>query len=198
MSLDTVAEEIKAQAQEEAEQLREEAREEAEQLREEAQAEAEQLREQRLSEVEQTIEQERERELSGAALEAKQLRLEARRDAISDVREAVEAEIAAIDGTQREELTRTLLDATAAEFDEGPVRIYGRADDEELLETLLAEYDDPDLEYAGETDCLGGVVAESDSSRVRVTNTFDAVFEEVWEENLQEISTRLFESDQTQ
>jgi V/A-type H+-transporting ATPase subunit E len=48
-------------------------------------------------------------------------------------------------------------------------------------------------EYAGKYDCLGGVVVESDQSRLRVNNTFDSVLESVWEDNLQDISKRLFE-----
>jgi V/A-type H+-transporting ATPase subunit E len=71
------------------------------------------------------------------------------------------------------------------------VQVYGRADDQALLEELLEEYDG--YEYAGEYDCLGGVVAESDQSRVRVKNTFDSILDEVWENNLREISDRLFE-----
>jgi len=71
------------------------------------------------------------------------------------------------------------------------VQVYGRADDAALLEGLVA--DDDGFEFAGERDCLGGVVVESETSRVRVTNTFDSVLERVWEDELKEISQRLFE-----
>jgi V/A-type H+-transporting ATPase subunit E len=103
----------------------------------------------------------------------------------------VEAEIAGIE-EGREELTRALLEDAAAEFDdEETVTVYGRAEDQALLESILADYDG--LEYAGETDCLGGVVVESDASRVRVKNTFDSVLEDVWEDHLRDVSERLFE-----
>jgi len=36
-------------------------------------------------------------------------------------------------------------------------------------------------------------VVESDASRVRVNNTFDSVLETVWEDQLKDVSTRLFE-----
>ncbi|OYR79833.1 V-type ATP synthase subunit E, partial [Halorubrum distributum] len=39
----------------------------------------------------------------------------------------------------------------------------------------------------------GGVVAESDTSRVRVNNTFDSVLESVWDDELKNISERLFD-----
>jgi V/A-type H+-transporting ATPase subunit E len=192
MSLDTVAEDIREQARARAEEIRGEAEQEAEQLIDEAEADAEQIREEKLTEADRTIEQEREQKLSSGKLEAKQARLEARRDVLQSVREDVEAEIEGLDGEQRRELTEALLDAAAEEYDEGAtVNVYGRADDQELIEDLLAEYDG--FEYAGEYECLGGIVAESAESRVRVKNTFDSILEDVCEDNLREISDQLFE-----
>jgi V/A-type H+-transporting ATPase subunit E len=191
MSLDTVVEDIREQARARASEIREEAEQEAAEIREEAEQEAEEVREQRLAEAERTIDQEREQRLSSAKLEAKQRRLGARRDAIESAHDSAEEAIAALDGQQREELTEALLAAAAAEFEDQSAEVYGRADDQQLIEDLLEDYDD--FEYAGEVDCLGGVVVESAESNVRVKNTFDSVFEEVWESNLKEISDRLFE-----
>ena len=196
MSLNTVAEDIRAQAQTEAEELIQAAEQEAETLRKQAEREADELREQRLAEAESTIEQEREQKLSSASLEAKQLRLEARRDALADVRAGIETELESIDGGRRRTLTEQLLAETVAEFDAGPIEIYCRAEDQELLEQLTEEYDEKELRYAGNTDCLGGVVAEADSSQVRVTNTFDAVLADVWDENLRETTDRLLDADE--
>ena len=196
MSLDTVAEDIKAQAQTEAEEIIQAAEQEAKTLREQAEQEADELREQQLAEAESTIEQEREQKLSSASLEAKQLRLEARRDALADVRTSIETELESIDGDRRRTLTEQLLAETVAEFDAGAIEIYCRAEDRELLEELAEEYDEKELRYAGDTDCLGGVVAEADSSQVRVTNTFDAVLADVWDENLRETTDRLLDADE--
>lgn len=191
MSLETVAEDIREQARARADEILDSAEAEAEEIRESAQADAEAIHEERMAEVEREIAQEREQTLSGAKLEAKQARLEARREILQSVREDVEREIASLDGERRRELTKALLDAAAAEFDDGAVSVYGRPDDRALIEELLAEYDG--FEYAGERECLGGVVVESEASRVRVKNTFDSILEDVWEDNLREISTRLFE-----
>jgi len=192
MSLDTVVEDIKEEAHARAENIRDDGESRAEEIVSAAEADADEILEAAEREVEREIEQLREQRLSSAKLEAKQKRLEARRDVLGEVSEQVEAELAALEGETREELTRTLLEATSEEFDDGDdVRVYGRSDDQELLESILEEYDG--YEYAGEYDCLGGVVVESDQSRVRVNNTFDSVFEDVWEDNLREISNRLFE-----
>jgi V/A-type H+-transporting ATPase subunit E len=192
MSLDTVAEDIRDEARARAEEIREEGEERAEEIVADAEADAEEIIAEREAAVEREIEQQREQSVSSAKLEAKQARLEARRDALEDVREEVETTIAEIDGERRRSLTATLLDAAAEEFGEGEsVSVYGRADDEALLEDLLEGYDG--FSVAGTYDCLGGVVVESEESRVRVNNTFDSILETVWEDNLKELSDRLFE-----
>jgi Archaeal/vacuolar-type H+-ATPase subunit E len=191
MSLETVVEDIREEARARADEVTSEADEEAEKLLEEARADAEEIRAEREQEVERTIEQEREQKLSSTKLEAKQDRLEARRDVLQEVREDVESTIADLE-EGREELTRTLLEDAAAEFDDSAsVEVYGRADDEALLRSLLEEYDG--FEYGGEYDCLGGVVAESEASRVRVKNTFDSLLDGVWEGNIRSVSQQLFE-----
>jgi len=190
MSLDTVVEDIRDEARARAEEIRADAEAQADELISEAEADAESIQEDREREVEATIEQEREQKLSSAKLEAKQDRLEARRDVLAEVRDAVESEIADLGGDTREELTRTLLDAAVADLgDTADAVVYGRAADQAMLEEILDDYD---LEYGGEHECLGGVVVESESSRVRVNNTFDSVIDDVWEDNLREISDRLF------
>ncbi|MDS0278595.1 V-type ATP synthase subunit E [Halomicroarcula sp. S1AR25-4] len=192
MSLDTVVEDIRDEARARADEIREAADERAEEIISEAEADADQIREEREAEVDREIEQEREQRLSSAKLEAKQARLGARRDVLQDVREDVEQAIADLEGDRREELTRSLISAAVEEFDDDSLQVYGRADDQDLIEDILTDYDD--AEFAGEYDCLGGVVVESEASRVRVNNTFDSVLESVWEDNLKAISDRLFEA----
>jgi len=192
MSLDTVVKDIRDEANARAEDIRAEGETRAEEIESAAESDAEEILADAEAEVEREIDQLREQRLSSAKLEAKQKRLEARRDVLGEVREAVEDELAALEGDTREELTRDLLEAARDEFDAGDdVSVYGRSDDQALLESIVDEYDG--YEYAGSVDCLGGVVVESEQSRVRVNNTFDSVLEDVWEDNLQEISNRLFE-----
>ena len=192
MSLDTVVEDVRDEARSRAEEIRAEGERRADEIREEAERDAERLREEAEREADRKIDQEREQTLSTATLEAKQERLEARREVLEDVRDDVEAAIAGLEGDEREELTRTLLEAATAEFDEAAsVRVRGREADAELLERVVDEREG--CSVGDPLDCLGGVVVESDASRVRVNNTFDSVLDEVWEENLREISARLFD-----
>ena len=192
MSLDTVVEDIRDEAEAEAERILEEARAEAERIQESAEAEAEEIVETAESEVEREIERERDQRLSSANLEAKQQRLEARREALAAVRERVEAAIEDLPEDERAELTRALLDDAAEEFaDADAVAVYAREADQTLVEDILSEYEG--FSYAGSYDCLGGVVVESEAGRLRVNNTFDSVLEDVWEENLKALSDTLFE-----
>jgi V/A-type H+-transporting ATPase subunit E len=194
MSLETVVEDIRDEARARAEEIRQEGEERAEEIVAEAEAEAERIRERREREIEREIEQEREQTLSAAKLEAKQKRLEARRDVLEDVRDRVETAIAELEGDRREELTRSLLDAAAAEFDESEtVSVRCRASDADLVEEILADEAYEGFSLTGDHDCLGGVVVESETSRVRVNNTFDSVLDGVWEDSLKDVSTRLFE-----
>ena len=192
MSLDTVVEDIREEANARAEDIRAEGEARADEIVSAAEDDAGEILDAAREEVEREIDQLKEQRLSSAKLEAKQKRLEARRDVLGEVREQVEQELIDLESDTREELTRTLLDAASVEFEEvDDVSVYGRADDADLLESILADYDG--YEYAGEYDCLGGVVVESEGSRIRVNNTFDSLLEDVWEENLREISNRLFE-----
>jgi V/A-type H+-transporting ATPase subunit E len=190
MSLETVVEDIRDEARARAREIRESAEAEGDEIVAETEADAEEIVAEREREVERAVEQEREQTLSSAQLEAKQQRLSARRDVLGEVRDAVEAEIAALPRGEREELTRELLEDALAEFDD-VVEVYGRPDDEDVLAEILADYGR--AEYGGEYDCLGGVVLESEGSRIRVNNTFDSVLEDVWEDELREVSERLFE-----
>ena len=194
MSLDTVVEDIRDEARARAEEIRGEGEERADEIVAEARAEADRIREEREASIERQIKQEREQAVSGATLEAKQERLEARRDVLEEVREAVETEIAEMESYRREALTRSLLDAAAEEFETAEsVAVYGRASDEALLSRVLNDYEG--WSYAGEYDCLGGVVVESEESRVRINNTFDSVLDAVWEDNLKELSDQLFDDE---
>ncbi|MFW6018219.1 MAG: V-type ATP synthase subunit E [Halapricum sp.] len=204
MSLESVTEDIKEQARARAEEIRSEAEAEAEEIISEAEAEAEEIREQRERDVERQIQQEREQRLSSGNLEAKQTKLAARRRLLERVREEVEEAILNFEEDTREELTRELLDAAAEEVDDGTsVSVYGRAEQEvassrvgsrTLLKEILDDYDG--FSYAGEYDCLGGVVIESEESRVRLNLTFDAILDDVWQESLREISAKLFDEEQ--
>ena len=192
MSLEQVRDDIENEARARADEIRAEADERAEAIIAEAEADAEEIKAHRAEAVEAEIDQQREQALSGAKLEAKQQRLEARRDVLADVREDIEAALVDLDSEKREKLTRSLIAAAATEFDDdADVVVHGRGDDQTLIEEILTEYEG--FSFGEPRECLGGVVVESETSRVRVNNTFDSVLESVWDDQLKELSTLLFD-----
>jgi len=192
MSLEQVRDDIEKEARARADEIRTEADERAAEIISAAESDAEEIKATRADEVDAEIDQKREQALSGAKLEAKQQRLEARRDVLDDVREEIEDALVDLDDDKRETLTRSLIAAAADEFDgDDSVVVHGRADDQELIEEILTEYEG--FSFGEPRACLGGVVVESETSRVRVNNTFDSVLESVWDDQLKELSTLLFE-----
>src|SRR6056297_1448587 len=114
--------------------IEKEARTRADEIRADAEERAEEIRASRADEVDREISQRREQALSGAKLEAKQQRLEARRDVLGDVRDEIEAALVDLSSDKRKALTETLIEAAASEFeDDDAVVVHGRADDKELL-----------------------------------------------------------------
>ena len=192
MGLETVVEDIREEARAEAQEIRNDADERAQEIIESARADADSIREDARATAGRRIDQERERALSSANLEAKQDLLRARRNLLEQVRSGVEHRLADADGERRRELTEPLLDAAATEFkDDEHIEVYCRAADADLVDDLVADRDG--FTRAGEIDCLGGVIVEGADGNIRINNTFDSVIDAVWEDRLKDISDRLFQ-----
>jgi V/A-type H+-transporting ATPase subunit E len=192
MSLDTVITDITAEAEAEADALRESAAQEAEEIVEAARDTAADVLADAETAVEATIDREREQAIASAKLEAKQLRLGARREVLAEVRAATEAALGTMEGERREQLTRALVDAAVAEFDAGELTLHGREADAELLSTIAADHDA--LEVGDPIGCLGGVIIESSAADVRVNNTFDTILEQMWDREVSAVSDELFDT----
>ena len=195
MSLETVVEDIREKAREDAERILSEADIERKEIVDKAKKEAAIIKVLGKEEMGRRIELEREQKFSSANLAAKQKTLERKRDLLELVRQEIENEISQIKGKEREELTEKLIESSMEEFkDVKDVVVYCKLEDEKLLKSLLKKH--KDVKYGGEYECIGGVVMESESARMRVNNTFDSVIETVWTEELKNISELLFGSGQ--
>jgi V/A-type H+-transporting ATPase subunit E len=195
MSLETVVEDIREKAREDAERILSEADIERKEIVDKAKREAAIIKVLGKEEMGRRIELEREQKFSSANLAAKQKTLERKRDLLELVRQEIENEISQIKGKEREELTEKLIESSMEEFkDVKDVVVYCKLEDEKLLKSLLKKH--KDVKYGGEYECIGGVVMESESARMRVNNTFDSVIETVWTEELKNISELLFGSGQ--
>lgn len=195
MSLETVVEDIREKARGDAERILSEADIEGKEIVDKAKKEAAIIKVLGKEEMGRRIELEREQKFSSANLAAKQKTLERKRDLLELVRQEIENEISQIKGKEREELTEKLIESSMEEFkDVKDVVVYCKLEDGKLLKSLLKKH--KDVKYGGEYECIGGVVMESESARMRVNNTFDSVIETVWTEELKNISEVLFGSGQ--
>tara|TARA_A100001037_G_scaffold273211_1_gene269930 strand:- start:5899 stop:6486 length:588 start_codon:yes stop_codon:yes gene_type:complete len=195
MSLETVVEDIREKARGDAERILSESDAEGKEIIDKARKEASVNRAVGKEEISRKIELEKEQKFSSTNLAAKQKTLEKKRDLLELVRQEIENEISQIKGKEREELTGKLIESSIKEFiDVKDVVVYGNVEDEKLLKSLLKKH--KGVKYGGEYECIGGVVMESESARMRVNNTFDSIIETVWTEELKNISELLFGSNQ--
>ena len=195
MSLETVVEDIREKARGDAERILSESDAEGKEIIDKARKEASVNRAVGKEEISRKIELEKEQKFSSTNLAAKQKTLEKKRDLLELVRQEIENEISQIKGKEREELTGKLIESSIKEFTGvKDVVVYGNLEDEKLLKSLLKKH--KGVKYGGEYECIGGVVMESESARMRVNNTFDSIIETVWTEELKNISELLFGSNQ--
>ena len=195
MSLETVVEDIREKARGDAERILTESDAEGKEIIDKARKEASVNRAVGKEEISRKIELQKEQKFSSKNLAAKQKTLEKKRDLLELVRQEIENEISQIKGKEREELTGKLIESSIKEFiDVKDVVVYGNVGDEKLLKSLLKKH--KGVKYGGEYECIGGVVMESESARMRVNNTFDSIIETVWTEELKNISELLFGSNQ--
>lgn len=189
MGLEEVAEDVKEEAKEKAEAIKKEAEKEREKKIEQANEEAEQIIEQAEQDIEKEIQEMKETKLSGARLDARRVESKTRKQALENTKEEAQNEIEKLE-ENREELTRKLLQDALDEIDEAKAKVYSSEKDEDLVKEILEEME---AEYAGIQDIKGGVIVEVRDGKVRIDNSFDSFFEEIWQEELKSISSILFD-----
>ena len=182
MGLEEVVGDIEAAGKASAEAIVREAEQERGRLLSEARAKAGRLSGERLKEAERALIQLRARELSGAELEVKRLRLSMETELLEAAAAGARDRVARLTPAQDEALLRALL-----KRGEGPqYGIYSAKRNEAFLRTSTP------LPYKGNIDCLGGLVLESADGTVRMDLTYDTILRDVVERDLWEIHKVLF------
>ena len=182
MGLEIVVKDIMDAAQAEVTRLNREADAEASLILEDARQNAKNIIGERLAKAEDDIRKIKQQEISSANLEVKRTLLNARKELLEDVYTRAERSIAAFSPEMNEELLRSIIEKNEA----GGKRIYSNAASEESVRKLSS------LEYAGNIDCLGGVVIENEDGTVRLDYTFDVILKSVNERLLKQTSDILF------
>ena len=187
MPLEPVLEEIYKKGEETVKRIKEEAEKEAERILAEAKAEAEKILKKARDEAEKEAEALRKQELSSVSLEMKRMLLNKQKEIVESVFDMLRQRVQEMDAETKKKLIKTLLSKNASPG----MLVYSRKDDEEIVKSVMEELN-LDLKYAGNIDCLGGVILEDPSGEVRINLTFDELLNQVYEQKLSEVSKILF------
>lgn len=177
MGLEEVKNEILQEAEKEASKIVDEAEAEAEEIKEQAEAEAEQIREKHKEELEQKKESVRKQGLSNARMKAKEEKLRAREQSLSEVFEEFEDRLENLDSDERASFVENCLDNV--EFDVG--KVIGSSEFEDAV----------DVEFEENEDIRGIIVVSEDETR-RQSFTFDKIIQQFRDEHRKQVAEKLF------
>jgi V/A-type H+-transporting ATPase subunit E len=182
MGLETVVKDIMDAAQAEVSKLDSEADAEVSLILEEAKQNAKKIMGESLAKAEDDIKKIRQQEISSANLDVKRTLLNARKEILEKVYVQAVETISAFSPEKNEELLKSLID----NYGSNGTKIYSNMESEEIVKKLSS------LEYAGNIDCLGGVVIENEDGTIRLDYTYDVILKSVNERLLKQTSDILF------
>ncbi len=182
MGLETVIKDIMDAAQAEVSRINAEADAEVSRILEEANDKAKKIKGERLARAEDDIKRLRQQETSSANLEVKRAMLNARKEVLDKVYEKAVESIVSMPSAKKEELLKAIIEQN----ENNGTKIYSNKDSEDFVKSSTS------LEYAGNIDCIGGVIIENEDGSVRLDYTYDIILKNINEQSLKQTSDILF------
>ena len=182
MGLETVIEEVLARGKGEAEDIRTAAQAERERMLQATRDEAEKRKREREAEGRRDAERNRVQVLARAELESKKMVLAAQKEVLDEVYRNAIDRLGVMDDAPA--LLRELLERERAEWEGG--RVFSNEKDAEIVERIVGK------NFAGTTECVGGVVVESADGTRRVDLRFESILSEVWGDAIREVADTLW------
>lgn len=182
MGLETVVKDILDVAQNEKSEINAGADAEVSRIIDEARQTAKKIMGESLSKAEDDIKKIRQQEISSSNLEVKRAILNARKEVLENVYQQVVEKIATLSPSKNEELLKTIIEKQQGNGS----RIYSNRDSEDIVKRLSS------LEYAGNIECIGGVVIENEDGTIRLDYTYDLLLRNVNDQSLKQLSGILF------
>ena len=182
MGLDAIVEEIRAKGRIEADKIGEEASLEVSKITAEAEVNAARLKTAKEEAVRKEIDRLRQQEVSSANLEVKKAMLNARKEILDEVYEAAKEAVKKLPAEKNQKLLKSIIEKN----ENNNARIYSRNRDMQAINKLTK------LEYAGEIDCIGGVVIENEDGTEVLDFKYDTILKNVSEQSLKQVSDILF------
>ncbi len=182
MGLDAIVEEIKAKGKAEADRISGEAGKEFSGIIADAQTHAEKIKASKRAVADKEIERLRQQELSSASLEVKRAILNARKELLDEVYEKTKESIKKLPAEKNMELLKSLI----IKNEDNNAKIYSNNRDGAIVKKLTK------LVYAGDTDCIGGVIIENEDGTVYLDFRYETILKNVSEQSLKQVSDILF------
>lgn len=182
MGLDAIVEEIKAKGRAEADKISDETSLEVSKIIADAQAAAARLKTAKEEAVRKEIERMKQQELSSANLEVKKAKLNARKEILDEVYENAKESVKKLPAEKNQKLLKSIIEKN----ENNNAKIYSKAKDKPVVKKLTT------LEYAGDIDCIGGVVIENADGTEVMDFKYDTILKNVSEQSLKQVSDILF------
>lgn len=182
MGLETVVKDITDAAQKEAAKVSDATHNDIESILNDAEKQSLKIKGDAVADAEERVAKMEVQELASAKLEIKRMQLNVRKEVLDTTfAQALDA-ISSLDEAKNNELLKELI----SRYSSNGTKIYSNKRDEAVVKQLAA------LEYAGNIDCIGGIVIENNDGTVKLDYTFDTICDGVFESALKQTSDLLF------
>jgi V/A-type H+-transporting ATPase subunit E len=182
MGLDAIVEEIKAKGRAEVDKIGKETDLEISKIIADAQANAAKIKAAKQEAVKKEIDRLMQQELSSANLEVKKAILNARKEILDEVYENAKDEVRKLPPEKNQKILKSIIEKN--DIKNG--RIYSKKQETQTVKKLTK------LEFAGEIDCIGGVVIENADGTEVLDFKYDTILKNVSEQSLKQVSDILF------
>jgi V/A-type H+-transporting ATPase subunit E len=182
MPLEPVIEEITRKGYQRVSEIRSEAEKEVEKILSEAKEAASDILKKSRESAESEAERLRRQEISSINLEMKREELNRRKEVLEEVYTKLVDRVKSMSADERKSLLEKILKQNEMEG----YRVYSNKQDEEIVKSITK------MPFAGNIDCIGGVVIESDDGQFRINLTFDEMLASLFERKMKEVSEILF------
>ena len=182
MSLDKVIENILETGKREAQQIAEQGKKEKQDRIQKAEDEGQKILQSKTGESEKLVQRMNTQEMARAELESKKIVLSSQKEILDSVYETALRRLS--DLPQNETLLRTLVSNHKTEISAGMV--YCNQKDEAFVKGLVGS------NFGGATDCIGGLVIESQDGTTRIDLRYETMLQEIWDDSIKDIADLLW------
>ncbi|MFH1240194.1 MAG: V-type ATP synthase subunit E family protein [Candidatus Diapherotrites archaeon] len=186
MSLEKVVDQIMQEAKNEAKQIESEAKKDAKEITSKVISVAKEKASKYNAETEQLLNETKRMELSSLKLQLSKNIITSKKTVMNSVRESALQKIDLLSKVDRKKLIQKLVNDAKQELPDAK-HYYCNKKDKPLIKELF-----PKLTFKSEVEVLGGIILENNDGTVLVDKTFELVLDKVMEENLNELSIKLF------